>query len=300
LSLRAQRDREDRSHTVYLRMSLQHLLKNLDGFVNRTLVVKNTRAKDFDQRMFGFDRLALIELAHRFFIFTLIHEDARAIVTRQHLFARIQPHHAIETAQRLFVIAVEPRNHATHKLHTRIIRILVTQRVNCLARFLLLSTGEIDEHHVHARLEQPRIERQRFSKSILCFLVIARLAQTFQDTIDVATSERGVSECEVWIDLDRAPEVFDRRIEMLTLDRVINKRRETVATTQVFFRRGSIGSCLSRELDFLIRTELESQSLDDALHDRVLHADDVAGIGVDSLTPKDLARSYVEELRRHP
>ena len=135
---------------------------------------------------------------------------------------------------------------------------------------------------------------KRFSKSILRFLVIARLAQTFQDAIDVATAQRGVSEREVGIDLDRAAEVFDRRVEMLALDRVINERGEAVATAQVFFRSGSVGSCLSRELDFLIRTQLETQSFDDALHDRVLHADDVAGVGVDSLTPKNLARAHVE------
>ena len=73
---------------------------------------------------------ALIELAQRFFILALIHEDARAIVTCQHAFARIQPHHAIETAQRLFIFAIESRDHAAHKLHTRIVRIFITQQLN--------------------------------------------------------------------------------------------------------------------------------------------------------------------------
>jgi hypothetical protein len=115
--------------------------------------------------MFRFLCRALIELAKCFFVLALIHEDARAIVTRQHAFARIQPHHAIETAQGLFIIAVESRDHASHKVHTGIVRILITQQVNCVARLLLLPAGEIDEDHVHACFEQSRIERQSFRKA---------------------------------------------------------------------------------------------------------------------------------------
>jgi hypothetical protein len=95
---------------------------------------------------------------------------------------------------------------------------------------------------VHPRFEQSRIERQGFSKCVLGLLVIPSLAEAFQDAIDVTTSERGVGEREVWIDLDSAPEVFDPGVEMLTLDCVIDERRETVATAQVFLGRRRVGS----------------------------------------------------------
>src|SRR5215213_647948 len=172
-------------------------MKDVDGLVNLAFVVKNTCAKYFDQWMFWLDLRALIKLANRLFILALIHEDPCAIVTCQHLFTWIQPYHTIETAQRLFVIAVEPCDHASHKLHTRIVRIFVAQRIDCLARLLLLSTGEVDEHHVHARFEQARVECQSFSKSVLGLVVIARLAQALQHAIDVTTSNSGVSEREV-------------------------------------------------------------------------------------------------------
>src|SRR5215210_904763 len=43
LSLGTEGDGKDRSYAVDLRMSLQHLLKDLDGLVNLTFVVKNAR-----------------------------------------------------------------------------------------------------------------------------------------------------------------------------------------------------------------------------------------------------------------
>src|SRR6185437_1428384 len=86
---------------------------------------------------------------------------------------------------------------------------------------------------------------------------------------------------------------------MFALDRVIDKRRETVATAQILFGRRSVGGCLSRQLDFLIRTKLEPQTFDDPLHDRVLHADDVAGVRIDTLAPENLAGTNVEQLRSH-
>src|ERR1051325_2509437 len=209
LSLRAETDCEDGPDTVDLRMLLQNLLKDLDRVVNLAFIVKNTGGEDSDYRVFRFDLEALGQLTLRFFILALIHENARAVVTRQHAFARIQAHHAIETAQRFFIIAVESRNYAAHKPHARIVWILISQQINFRARLLFLTAGEINEHHVHARFEQSRIELQRFAKRVLRLLLIAGLAESFQHAIDVTTAECGIGKREVRIDLDRAAEVFD-------------------------------------------------------------------------------------------
>src|ERR1041385_1610566 len=85
---------------------------------------------------------------------------------------------------------------------------------------------------------------------------------------------------------------------MFAQNRVIDERGQAVAAAQVLFRSGSVGSCLAREFVFLIGTQLETQALDDALHDRVLHADDVAGFRVNPLAPENLAGADVEELCR--
>src|SRR6185369_5470788 len=143
-------DGENRPDAVHLRMPLQHALKGLRGLVDLIAVVKDARADNLNHRMFRFQRRPLIKLPQSLVVLLLIHEDARAIVTGHDTLTRIQPDHTIETAKRLLVIAVETSHDGPHKLHTRIVRILITQRLDLGARLLFLSTGEIDEHHVRS------------------------------------------------------------------------------------------------------------------------------------------------------
>src|SRR6185369_5489139 len=117
--------------------------------------------------------------------------------------------------------------------------------------------------------------------------------------IHVATAESGISKREVRIDLDRSTEVFDCGVDIFTRDRVVNERRETISTTQVFFSRSRVGSRFPRELILFGGTQFKPQPLDDPLHNRVLNSNDVARIRVDSLTPENLARTHVEYLRGH-
>jgi hypothetical protein len=77
---------------------------------------------------------------------------------------------------------------------------------------------------------------------------------------------------------------------------VINKSRQTIAAAQVLFRSRSVGSCLACQFVLFIGTQFEPQTFDDTLYDRVLDADDVAGFGVYSFTPENLAGANVEEL----
>src|SRR5215470_4886860 len=84
---------------------------------------------------------------------------------------------------------------------------------------------------------------------------------------------------------------------MFALDRVIDERGQAVAAAQVLFRSGGVSGCLACQFVFLIRAQLETQTFDDALHDCVLHADDVARFRVDAFTPENLAGANIEELR---
>src|ERR1044071_9337885 len=111
-------------------MLLQDLLEDLYRFIDLVFVVKNARTEDSNQRMFGFDLSTLSEFALSFFVLALIHENSSAVITRQHSFAGIQAHHAIETAQRLFIITIQTSNHAAHKPNTRIVRILIPEQLN--------------------------------------------------------------------------------------------------------------------------------------------------------------------------
>src|SRR5688572_4188877 len=83
---------------------------------------------------------------------------------------------------------------------------------------------------------------------------------------------------------------------MLTLDSVVDEVGQAIAPAQVFFSGSRIGRRFTRELNFFIRPQLEPQSLNDALHDRVLHSDDVACVRIDSLAPENLAGPNVEQL----
>src|ERR1041384_89249 len=124
--------------------------------------------------------------------------------------------------------------------------------------------------------------------------MIAGLAETFQNAIDITTTKRRISEGKVRIDLDRTTEMFDCRVEMFALNGVIDELCEAVAPAQVLFGGGGVRSRLPCQFVFFIRAQLESQAFDDAMHDGVLYADDVAGIRVDALAPKDFTRANVE------
>src|SRR4029079_6314598 len=84
LTLRAETDGEDRPDAVDLRMLLQDLLEDLHRLIDLVFVVKNARAENPNQGMFRLQLRALTELTLRLFVLALVHEDTRAVVTRQH------------------------------------------------------------------------------------------------------------------------------------------------------------------------------------------------------------------------
>src|SRR6185369_4218500 len=108
-----------------------------------------------------------------------------------------------------------------------------------------------------------------------------------------ATANRGISQREIRIDLDGTSKVFDCGVEMFPLDGVVDEFSQAVASAQVFFRRSRV-SCLAGQFDLFVRTQLEPQSFDNTEHNRILNPDNVAGIGIDSFAPEDLAGADVE------
>src|SRR6185369_8523851 len=83
------------------------------------------------------------------------------------------------------------------------------------ARLLLLTAPQVHKNHQHSRFADGRIDRERFRKRRFCALVIFRAAKTLEDAIDVTCAETIVREREVWIELDGALEMFDRRVAIL-------------------------------------------------------------------------------------
>ena len=157
-------------------------------------VVKHARAKRFDQRVIRFDLCSFIKFSQGVCVSCLIHENARAIVADDDPLSRIQTGHSIKTAQRFFVVAIQSRQHGAGKVHTNVIRSFVSQFLGGAPGLLLFSPGHVDKDHVHARLEQFRIDGQR---SLECFLrarVVIRFAQTFANAVGVGATQCALSQ----------------------------------------------------------------------------------------------------------
>ena len=92
--------------------------------------------------------------------------------------------------------------------------------------------------------------------------------------------------------------MLDRVIDVLARDGVVNVATQAVAAAQVFFVGFCTGSLLPFEPILFIRGQLKSQSLANLLRDCVLNVDDVGGVGVDTIAPKQVAGVHVNQLRR--
>src|SRR6266850_5320209 len=94
---------------------------------------------------------------------------------------------------------------------------------------LLLSARQINKDHLHPRLEQFGIERQRFTESCSRLFVVACLPQSLHNTIDITTTEGRVCQGEFRIYFESSPEVLNGGVEMFALNRVIDKCGEAIA-----------------------------------------------------------------------
>src|SRR5437762_13583770 len=85
-------------------------------------------------------------------------------------------------------------------MHPHIVRKLGAEALNLSARFSLFVSRKVNEDHVHARFQQPRLQRQRSVKSNFGFFMIARLAQTLEHAIHITTSQGGISQRKILIE----------------------------------------------------------------------------------------------------
>ena len=62
---------------------------------------------------------------------------------------------------------------------------------------------------------------------------------------------------------------------------------------------GSVRGLGAFELVLFIRSQLKPQAITNLLRDRVLHINDVGGISIDAITPEQISRVDVHQLRGH-
>ena len=80
---------------------------------------------------------------------------------------------------------------------------------------------------------------------------------------------------------------------------MINELAHAIAPSQILLRSRRVRGANLCQLHLLVRTQLQAQPFDYVVLDCVLHANDVAGVGIDAIAPENLARSDVKQLRRH-
>ena len=87
---------------------------------------------------------------------------------------------------------------------------------------------------------------------------------------------------------------------MSSFEGVIDERGQAISASQILVRGGRVSSCSLGKLYLLVWTKLQPQAFHYAFYNRILHANDVAGIGIDALAPENLARTDVKQLGRYP
>src|SRR6266478_2404971 len=103
-----------------------------------------------------------------------------------------------------------------------------------------------------------------------------------------------MSKSKVWILLDGSLEMFNRFFDVLVGDGVIDISSHSVASAEIFFVSGGVGRGVARQVNLLIGTKRQVQSVNYALGDYVLHCNDVTCIRVNAITPNHIARGYIE------
>ena len=93
--------------------------------------------------------------------------------------------------------------------------------------------------------------------------------------------------------------MIDRLVDVLARDRVIDIAPQAVAPAQILFVSFGVGRLLPLEPVLLIGSQLEAQAFANLLGNRVLHVDDIGGVGVDAITPKQVPGTHVNQLRGH-
>ena len=149
------------------------------------------------------------------------------------------------------------------------------------------------------RFQQIRIDRQRFVEGFHRGIVIAGLAGAFNDSVRISFAECAVSEREGRIEISRAFKMSNGFVDVFARDRVIDEAAQRIASTQVCFVSLSVRSLGAFELVLFIGSQLKAQPVTDLLSNGVLNINDVGRIRIDAITPEQISRVDVHQLRGH-
>src|SRR6266496_2743522 len=105
-----------------------------------------------------------------------------------------------------------------------------------------------------------------------------------------------VGETEFGIECDGPIEVLDSVGTIRLSHCAKDEAGKPIAATQKFLVSFSVYSCGLRQSRLLIWTQFQTQTIDDALRDLVLHSDNVVGRSIHSIAPDDLAALHIQQL----
>src|ERR1044072_4044792 len=162
-----------------------------------------------------------------------------------------------------------------HEINHRLTRRFTPRTSNLVTLFLFVTTPEVYKHHQHARFEDVRIDRERFGERLFRLFVIFRAAKTFEDAVHVTRTETIKRQRKVWIELDGALEMRNRLIAIVSRQSAKDETSKQIATAQVLLvGRRILRRCLT-DSHLFSGTQLDSQTFDHSLCNRVLEHDDV-------------------------
>ncbi len=144
-----------------------------------------------------------------------------------------------------------------------------------------------------------RIERQRLFERGLGLRVIAGLAKTFHHAIGISAAQRAMRQSKRRIEISRPLKMLDGFVDIFARDSVIDVTAHAIAAAQILFVSFGIRSLRLFQPDLLGRRQFQTQAIANLLRDRVLHIDDVGGVCVDLVAPKQIAGVHVDQLRSH-
>ena len=184
-------------------------------------------------------------------------------------------------------------------MNTRIVGRFASKLLCHFARALLFTAGQVNQDCVPPRFQQIRIDRQRFVEGFHRGIVIACLAGAFNDSVRISFAECAMRQREGRIEISRAFKMSNCFVDVFARDRVIDEPAQRIASTQVCFVGLSVRSLGAFELVLFIGSQLKPQAIANLLRDRVLHINDVGRIRIDAITPEQISRVDVYQLRGH-
>src|SRR6266853_2763302 len=98
--------------------------------------------------------------------------------------------------------------------------------------------------------------------------------------------------------MNRSLKVFDSRVAIFAGHGAKNKAGKEIAAAQILFVRAGVLRCRLCHSHLFRGTQLETQTLNDALRDSVLNGDDIGSRGVDAITPENVSRGHIQQLGR--